>query len=349
MAVSIKDVAKDAGVSAATVSYVISKNKYVSPELTRKVEESINRLHYYGNPVARSLRNRQTRTIGVVLQNIRNIFFPQVLAGMEEYARSHNYQLIFANTYNDLHVEKATINQMKGTWVDGIILDTCVSIGDQEEYIRFLLSDKVGKQIPLVLLERNICTDKIRSISINNLQAGFEATRHLIDRGRRRIVHIMGNPSWCVSCDRRQGYLNALESAGLEGSATILTGYYRPQDGYETIKELLQRNHPFDAVFAANDQMAIGAMKAIKEMGRIIPDDIAVIGFDNIFASSMVDPSLSTMNVPKMSMGTAASKLIIEAIQNQQSPMEDVRLETNLIVRQSTDLRGEKGWDLYGW
>ena len=123
---SIKDVAKDAGVSIATVSYVINKNKYVSPEYTKKVMDSIKKLNYNVSPVARSLRNRKTNTIGVVLQNITNIFFPELLAGLEEFARSKNYSLLFSNSYDDIEIEKNDITTLQNMWVDGIILDSCV-------------------------------------------------------------------------------------------------------------------------------------------------------------------------------------------------------------------------------
>lgn len=346
---SIKEVAKHAGVSVATVSYVINNNKYVSPELTKKVMDSIEILDYNTNPVARSLRNKKTGIIGVVLQNIRNAFFPQLLGGLEEYAKEHNYSLSFFNTYNDIKTEKKDIETLRNMWVDAIILDSCIEEDKKTEYIKYLNSNKTGKKIPIVLLERNLGAKNINAVVVDNLMGGYEATKHLIDRGSNKIVHIAGLKSWSMTYDRMQGYLKALEENNLSGTAVVKYGNLRPQDGYEVMKELLIHDSTINGVFAANDQMALGAIKAIKEFGMSIPDDISVVGFDNIFVSTMVEPSLTTVNVPKYLMGSTAAKLAIQAIENPEKEPETITLSTNLIVRQSTDLRGEKNWELYGW
>ncbi|MDO8685592.1 MAG: LacI family DNA-binding transcriptional regulator [Clostridiales bacterium] len=345
----IKDVAKEAGVSVATVSYVINKNKYVSPELTRKVIDSIEKLSYYTNPVARSLRNRKTGIIGVVLQNIRNIFFPQLLAGLEEYTRAHNYSLSFFNTYNDPDTEKNVISTLKNMWVDGMIIDSCVEEKDEAAYVDFLDKNLTGKKIPVVFLERNPGSSKHSAVRIDNFSAGFEATNHLVKTGRNRLLHIAGAKDWSMVVERLKGFQRALEENALSDKAVIRYGNLRPQDGYEIMKDVLMHNLGINGVFAANDQMALGAMKAIKEFGLNIPADISVVGFDNIFVSTMIEPTLTTINVPKYAMGAAAARIVIEAVEKPGWEPEVLTLQANLIVRQSTDLLGDKNWELYGW
>lgn len=347
---SIKDVALDAGVSIATVSYVLNGNKFVSPELTDKVNESIKKLNYQANPVARSLRSKRTKNIGVILQNIRNIFFPQLLAGLEECMRAQDFNLIFSNSYNDLKIEKDAINTMRGMWVDGIILDSCAKECDISKYVDFLKQSNQKKKIPIVMLERNLCPGKFHSVAVDNVKSGYIATKHLLDLGRSKILHIAGTEGWSMSTDRKEGYLKALRERDLASYALIYTGEFRAQDGYAIIKERIMQNHTdIDAVFAANDQMALGAMTALKEYGIRIPDDIAIVGIDNVFASSIVEPSLTTVNVPKYTMGCTAAKLLLSEIEQPSKEKQDIVLDTNLIVRQSTNLRGEKTWDLFGW
>ena len=341
--------ANDAGVSVATVSYVISKNKYVSPELTRKVQDSIEKLNYFANPVARSLRNKKTISIGIVLQNIRNIFFPQLLAGLEEFLREKGYNLLFFNTYCDIAVEKKTIQSLRGMWVDGIILDSCCNETDKVSYAKFLNQKISGKQIPILLLERNLGSSSLNAVSIDNFSGGYIATKHMISNQRQHIMHIAGNKNWSMSTDRLGGYLKALQENGMEDRQFYRYGGFLPQDGFGIMKEILDQNHKIDGLFAANDQMAIGAMKAILEHGLKIPEDIAVVGFDNIFVSSMISPTLSTINVPKYRIGKTAAEILINTIENPDTPAENRIIQTNLIVRQSSDVRGERNWELYGW
>lgn len=346
---NIKEVAKDAKVSVATVSYVVNQNKYVSPELKEKVLNSIKKLNYNANPVARSLRNKKTHTIGVILQNIRNIFFPQLLTGLEEYTRAKNYNLMFFNTYNDLDLEKKAISSLLNMWVDGIILDSCVPESGKSGYIKFIKDSKSKKAIPIVLLERNLGDGSCNAVLVNNFYGGYIATKHLIETGKNKILHIAGINNWSMTLDRTNGYENAMIENGLKDNILIKYANLYPQDGYNVMKEVLMQDSTINGVFAANDQLAIGAMKAIKESGRCIPEDIGVVGFDNIFVSSLTETTLTTINVPKYEMGRQAAKLLIDQINGEKTDFEIIELPVNIIVRQSTDLRGEKNWELHGW
>ena len=347
---SIKDVAEKAGVSISTVSNVINGTKYVSDELKYRVNKAIEEFKYEVDPVARSLKSKKTMTIGVVITNINRIFFPQVIKGIQDSAAKHEYSLTFFNTNDKLEDEKRFVQMLGNNWADGIILDSVADTDDKDyfEYLSALGNSK--KRIPVVSLERRLDTYGIDSVVVNNFHGGSLAARHLLDCGCRKIVHITGPLSSCIVRDRLNGYAEELKKAGLDmDKAGIMEGDFSPLSGYHAMKQLLLDGIDMDGVFASNDQMAIGAIKAIRENGRMIPEEIKVVGFDNTFVASIVEPSLTTINLPKYKMGDQAVETLVKRIeQNPENPY-NIEIPINLIVRQSTDLRGDKNWDLYGW
>lgn len=217
------------------------------------------------------------------------------------------------------------------------------------QYLSSLGNNK--KTIPVVSLERRADAFGIDSVVVNNFLGGSMATRHLIDCGCKKIVHITGPLSSCIVQDRLNGYKDEMGKEGLEMNAgNIVEGDYSPLSGYHAMRQILLTGMDMDGIFAANDQMAIGAIKAIRENGLRIPEDIKVAGFDNTFVASLVEPSLTTINVPKYKMGVAAAELLMKRIEKENgNGGELIELPINLVLRQSTDLRGDKSWDLYGW
>ncbi len=351
---NIIDVAKEAGVSVATVSYVLSKKKYVSDELTERVWAAVEKLGYKTNYLARGLRNKQTNEIGVVLQNIKNIFFVQLLSGLEEKIQEHGYNLIFFDTGYNIEREKEAIASLRNRWVDGIILYSCVSEDYKEEYYNEFLAPKLfDKKIPLVSIDRVF--QKVDGfVTCDYKKGAYDATKHLILSGKKNVMHISGRDDWEVSHARTAGYVEAMKEFGLEKNILIKCGNFKPVDSYEICKELLSGQFSVDGIYAGNDRMAIGCIKAIKERGLIIPDDIAIVGHDNMFFSTLIEPTLTTVNVPRYAMGVAAAELLLNSLKKGGSEEENAQkderiLPPNLIVRQSTDIRGERNWDLYGW
>jgi DNA-binding LacI/PurR family transcriptional regulator len=347
---NIKDVARMAGVSISTVSNIINGTKPVSDELKERVEQVITELDYQVDPVARSLKSKKTMTVGIVIPTIYRIFFPQLINGIQDSAKKYNYNLTFCSTDDLLKKEKYFIKMLESNWVDGIILSS-VAEAENEKYFEFL--SKVGnkkKKIPIVSLERRIDRDGIDSIVVDNYKGGCMATRHLIECKCRKIAHITGPMYSPMVNARLMAYKDELKREGFEiDENKILHGDYSPLSGYQAVKRLLMTGTEVDGVFAANDQMAIGAIKAFKEQGYNIPEQVKVVGFDNTFVASIVDPSLTTIDVPKYRMGFQAMEIVMKRINNQFDKTECIELPINLIVRQSTDLRGEKNWDLYGW
>ena len=341
---NIKDVALDAGVSVATVSYVCTKNKFVSEELTNRVNASILKLGYQGNRVARQLRKKKSDTIGIVVQNLKNVFFPQIFNGLEEYTRERDFSLVFFNSYNDIMLEKKAIATLNDMWVDGIILDSCVRECAAIEYITYLEANPSGKRIPIVLLERNLGSHESSSVMVNNQLAAYEATRHLIDMGRRHIVHLGGEMDWSMIADRKKGYMTAMRDFGLESLSR--EGKIDPQSGFDLLSQLLEERKNIEGIFTANDRMAFGAIHAIQKAGLKVPDDIAVVGYDNIFISKLFNPTLTTVNIPKYTMGREAARLICRAVADPSCPPEALTLPTSLVVRASTDPSVPSDWDL---
>ena len=349
---SIKDVAKKAGVSISTVSSLINRTKSVSRELTGRIEQAIEELNYQANPVARSLKSRKTNTIGVILPNISRLFFPQVLKGIEDTAIKNGYYLTFYDANESIEQEKQYVRMLENSWVDGIILDCSADVKEDGEYLEYLtrLGNK-KKKIPVVSLERVLKDHVTDAVIIDNRQSGYLAVKHLIELGHKTIAHISGPLKFPMCVDRIKGYKSALQEHGIQFEEELMkNGDFTPLSGYYAMKELLMQGRSITAVFAANDQMAIGAIKAINEAGFKIPDDIAIIGFDNLFASTIITPSLSTINVPKYKMGSTAVEILIDRITNpDKKEKEVVTLPSNLIIRQSTSIRGDNTWDLYGW
>lgn len=231
------------------------------------------------------------------------------------------------------------------------MLDSVSEINNLEyfNYLRSMGNNK--KAIPVVSIERRANTYGIASVVVNNIHGGSLATKHLIDCGCRNIANITGPLSSSIVQDRLSGYKDELIKEGLEiSSERIVEGDYSPLSGYHAMKQILLSGIDIDGLFAANDQMAIGAIKAIKENGLRIPEDMKVVGFDNSFIASIVEPSLTTINVPKYKMGNAAAEVLIKRIET--DTKEDaklIELPISVIVRQSTNLRGDRNWDLYGW
>jgi len=347
---SIKDVAKKAGVSISTVSNAINGTKYVSEELKQKINKAIAELDYKVNPVARSLKSKRTMSIGVIITDINRIFFPQVIKGIQDTAAKNGYSITFCNSNDDFETDQRFVRMLENNRVDGIILDSVADMENQEYFNRLSNLGTQKKRIPVVSIERKLVDYNIDSVVVDNKRGGSMATAHLIEYGCKKIVHITGPVNSSMAFDRLKGYKDELLKNGLKvDDSLILNGDFSPLSGYQAVKQLLLNGAEFDGIFAANDQMAIGAIKALRENGYSVPEDVKVVGFDNTFVASIVEPSLTTINVPRFKLGACAVETLMKRIDNILSETSCIELPINLILRQSTDLKGDKNWDLYGW
>lgn len=350
--VSIKDVAKQANVSISTVSHVLNGTKTVSKPLQKRVMQAIEDLHYEVNMVARSLKSGKTNTIAVIVPSITSVFFPPLLKSIQTNANKEGYNVSVFGTSGDIEREKKYIQDLKSQWIDGILLSSCIdtSIPDTAGYIDSLSTLNVnGHPIPLICLESSV-GPKLDAVVVDDENGTKCAVDHLLSLGRKQIAYISAPTSFSMGKLRRKGYLAALTEQGIPvDEKLMIEGDYSPFSGFQCMQQLLARNVPIDAVAVGNDQMAIGAMRAILNAGFRIPDDIAVIGYNDNFPSSLVEPSLSTVHVPKKEMGQTAFDLFIRRSKDPNvSPMH-ISLSSSLVIRNSTVPSVQTAWDLHSW
>ena len=354
---SIKDVAKRANVSIATVSHVVNKTKFVSEELKIKVNIAIKELGYVPDPIARNMKTKKTMTIGVITTDICGLFYPYIVKGIYEETIQKGYNIIIADTNGivdragSFKKEMECFKRMTANRVDGIIFASSVSEGDERNYLNEI--NKLvctNKKVALVSVERDFSKYGISSVFSNNFVGAKQAVEHLIDVGCKKIAHVGGPIYSKVTQDRLEGYKNAIENANLSFDDNMLAnGDYTHQSGYIAIKEILSKSMDIDGIFVANDQMAVGVLKALNEFNLKVPKQIKVIGYDNVFISNIVDPPLSTINIRKKSMGIQAAKMLLKQIDNNDSELDVVELETRLVVRKSTVQNAPEDWILSDW
>ena len=325
---TIKDVSKLAGVSVATVSRYLNKNGYVSKEAEQAIQEVIEKLNYRPNTIARSLAGKKTATIGLMVPDILNPFFPEIARAIEDAANSHGYNVMLCNTDNDNEKEQQYITTLLHKQVDGIIISSYTITPDH-------LQELKKQSIPVVLMDNVFSSDSVASLTVENYRGGEMAVEHLLDKGCRKIAHICGPSTVTSSRERTAGFENA--SRGSDWFAPSLIGYsdFSVKGGYNTMNDLLIQHPDLDGVFASNDLMAAGALKAIQESGRTVPTDVKVIGFDGI-SLEMVNPELSTIAQPIYELGKTAMDTLIGLIRNETDIVMDRVFPVTLIEKQST-------------
>lgn len=325
----MNDVARVANVSAATVSRVLSNNRYVSQETRRKVLEAVEQLGYKPNRLASNFRKMTSRTVIVVMPGISNPFFAQILKAFNDVARHRGYHVLLGDTGNDLNGEREFIELVKAKFVDGVLLATARI--PKEEIAQ------VSEAIPVVLACEYIDGFAIPTVAIDNVGAARAATQYLISLGHRQIAHLSGPLSVVLGRDRLKGYRQALLANEIPvDEAVIREGDFSVRAGYELTRKLLAMQNRPTAVFAANDEMAIGAMRAAKELGLSVPAELSVVGFDDIPLSTLVEPTLTTIRQPKYEIGTQSMNMLLDLIEGGENTRQQVVLEHELVVRDST-------------
>jgi len=331
---NLEDIAKKAGVSRATVSRVINNDPKVSAATRERVWNVIRQENFQLNPAARALVRRQTEIIGVVVPTAENIFFTdnnyftQILAGVSQSSRERDYAVLLwlgELTDDDEHLmQKVSNNRL----MDGIIIASLTHDHPLFKRLQTL-------QYPFVMIDRPLeYADQINYVSIDNVQAAEALTTHLIRLGRRRIAHITGDMRISDAHERLQGYKNALTHAGLPiDHDLIVEGHFNRLSGYEATKHLL--SYAPDAVFAASDTVAVGVLQAAREAGLGVPEDLAVIGFDDVDVAAQSIPTLTSVRQPLIEKGAVATRLLIDLIQGRVSGPQHIILNAELIIRQS--------------
>lgn len=328
---NIKTVAEHAGVSISTVSRVLSdKEFYIKEETREKVLAAVNELGYSPNVLAKGLKGGLSNNIALLIPNIENEMFPPIIKGVEDFVRRKGYNVILCNIDEDVEIEKYYINKLKQNLVDGFIVCSMLKNSD---HIRQLHNE----DCPVVIVSRYY-GDNINAVIIDNYQAAYDATNYLIRTGNKRIGIILGHTELSIYGQRLEGYKDAIKNAGIEYDEQLVIYETSGDNGlYQAITELLRKGVKIDALFATSDPKAIVTMKAIIDFGLKIPEDISVLGFDNIKISTLLNPPLSTVSQPFYEMGKLAAKKIINMI-NGNGPAEPVIdvLNTEIIIRKST-------------
>jgi LacI family repressor for deo operon, udp, cdd, tsx, nupC, and nupG len=324
----MSDVAKLANVSPATVSRVLSHPEMVSVETRKKVLGVINQVNYKPHIVARQFRTKETKIILVVVPDITSAFFSKVLRGIEHVAVNHGYQVILGDTENDIEREKEYINLLLQKQADGMVLLTA--------RLNKTNLEEISNHFPMVLACEYIEGLSIPTVSIDNISSARKATEHLIKLGHTKIAHITGTINVILSRDRMRGYQQAMMSHDLDiDSAYIQEGDFSFESGYNQMLKLLALENPPTAVFAFNDDMAMGAIKAVKDSGLNVPKDLAVVGFDNIKMSSVHEPNLTTIDQPKYEIGKKAMEMLIKLINKESIHKKKIVMKDELIIRES--------------
>lgn len=326
--VKITDVAKMANVSTATVSRVISNKRNVNSKTRERVLETINQLEYKPNRLASNLRKMSSKTVMVVVPDITNPFFSSILQGFKDVALENGYHVLLGDTGNSLEQERNFINLVKERVVDGVILTTARL--PKEEIL------SVSQEIPVVLACEYIDGFDIPTVSIDNVSAARQAVEYLISLGHRRIGMITGPLGVILSKDRVKGYYQALNLHEIPIDGVLIQeGNFSVKSGYETMLKLLALEAPPSAVFATNDEMAVGAIKAIKQKGLSVPKDISVIGFDDIPLCELIETELTTIVQPKYDMGYQAMRMMLSIINKGNLTRKQIVLPHRLMVRKT--------------
>lgn len=329
---TMKDVSDYSGFSLKTVSNVVNDWPYVSDETRQKVWDAIAAVGYRPNHMARSLVTGITNAIGVIIPDIANPFFGLAIRGCEDYLFQHEYSAFLCNSNEDIDREKFYLDLLMSRGIDGLIL-----WGSRLNCSQ--LYEIVDEDVTLVTVD--LCEAPTRAnhtnIDVDSIDGARRATAHLIEKGRRHICHIQG-PAARVTSDRRlHGYREAMAAAGLP-AYSIGSASSRPslRGGYRAACELFEQHEAVDAIFCYNDLMAVGAMLAARQYGRSIPDDLALVGFDNIAMASIVDPSLSTMDIAQYELGRLTGELVL-SLMTETPANQTVLFPVDLRVRGSSE------------
>jgi LacI family transcriptional regulator len=353
---TIEDVAREAGVSRATVSRVLGEYGYASVAARQQVLDAVTRIGYRPNTLARSMITGSTQTIGLVVADIENPFFARAARGVSDVTKAAGFEVIVANSDEDPDRERAAVQVLLGKRVDGMIVAPASRTGAEAAH----LTEVTERGTPLVLFDRGVHGVQADTVVIDNVGAAREAIRHLVRLGHRRVAIVTeadsGPPElddgrwrdlvrrvrdrpevYPTGAGRLAGYLEALEEAGIEVEPNLIrfAGYDRGSAADETIR-LLTPTEPPSAVFATDNVMTLGAFEGIQRLGRRAPRDVSIVGFDDLEWTSIVSPPLTVVAQPVHDMGRKAGRVLLGRIHGNEAPPQTHALETKLVERAST-------------
>lgn len=333
MNITIYDVAREANVSMATVSRVVNKNPNVKPSTRKKVLETIERLNYRPNAVARGLASKRTTTVGAIIPDISSIFFAELARGIEDIAMMYDYNIILSNSDQNKEKELKLIDTMLEKQVDGILFMGGNITEDHEK-------EFASARIPVVLAATYSELDKTPSVNIDYELAAYEATQLLLEKGHKQIAFVSSYKNIKLNEFKYQGYLRALEEAGIQANDDyFIQNEFTYDGGIAGVNQLLELDAKPTAIFAASDEMAVGVIHGAQDKGYSVPNDLEVFGFNNTRLARMVRPTLSTVVQPMYDIGAVAMRLLTKYMNKDESEEAErkVVLPHRIIERDSTN------------
>ena len=326
---SIRDVAKKAGVSTATVSHVINKSRFVTTETKNKVLIAIKELGYYPSAAAKSLMSNESKIIGVVFSDISNTFFTEIYMGIEFVLAENNYEVSLANTGESIIKQEKVLKAMLSRGVDGLII---APTNKESETLNFI----VDSEIPVVFLDRYGAHPDIDIIQINNKLSAYDATSHLISDGHKRIGIVIGLENVTTTHQRLEGYKQALDENGIPfEKGLVIKGGSEKEKAYKGVMKLLESKEWPSAIFSTNNLMTLGVLAAFREQNVNCPKDIGLICFDDPVWAEICFPPLSVVKQPTLEIGSSAANILLRKIQEEKTEVISESLEATLIIRGS--------------
>jgi LacI family transcriptional regulator, galactose operon repressor len=331
--ITIYDISRKLNISASTVSRGLNNNPQVRKEVRRKIIQVATEMGYQPNKFASSLRLKRTRTLGVVIPRIDSHFMSTVISGMEKVAKQQGYQLLISQSEESASLEAENIQALFNSRVDGFL----VSLSSETKNLDHF-QNVFRKNIPILFFDRVFCPSNCICVVIDNFKSGYDVAQHLIDRGCRKIAAVTGNLNRNVYSDRLRGFKQALSDNSVPFDESLLiVSDLSYSSGVLIVRELMKRDTMPDAIFAANDSSAASTICELKKAGFRIPEDIAVVGFNDDPVSKVVEPSLTTVHYPGREMGEIAASSMIKILEGTQfEKVSTIILNSELIVRQSS-------------
>ena len=327
---TIYDVAKLAGVSTATVSRALNGTGQIAPSTRATIEAAVEQLGYRANTIARSLVTKSTQTIALLLPDIANPFYAALVSSIQQHALSQGYTMLLCTTEGDAEREEQYLTLLRAKQVDGALVDGLRLPPDR-------IAAFVKDGFPIVCLDRDVDSDSIPLVQVDNRLGGRLATEHLIGLGHSRIGHVTGAHVLGISDERLAGYWEALVNAEIETDPRLVAeGHFTEEGGYAGARALLEASPDVTAIFAANDLSALGVLHALAESGRRVPDDVSVVGFDDLRLSAFTAPPLTTIRQPATEIAQRATEILIDLTRGKRVEKLLHLLEPKLIVRAST-------------
>lgn len=331
MKITIRDVAARAGVSVATVSHVLNGTRKVSPETAARVRRAMEELGYQPNAIAQSLRKRATYAIGILVSDITNPFFATLVRGVEDAALTSGYSVIVCNSDEDPQKEAMYIRALWRRRIDGML------IAPTRDGTSSAIKGLVKQRLPFVFVDRKAKGVEAPAVLSDNVGGAYLATRHLIEKGHRRIGIILGIPKATTTEERFAGYRRALNEAGIPvHEKLVVWGGYRIEGGRQAVTKLLSLRSPPTAIFSTNNLMSVGVLQEVRCRGLKVPEDVAIVGFDDLEWTELLSPPLTVVAQNPYEIGRRGLELLLAELRERKAVPEEIRIPVELKLRGST-------------